>query len=170
MAMLIAGTILTSMFLPQDLPHMAAALEWRSEQRVIGMDLHWQPPPSHPLNMVTAETPHQHTVRSTPAPSTVSPGVEQWRSLVEEYFKPEDAPWAMAVMWCESQGDPNAKNPASSASGLFQHLASYWGERSAAAGWAGASIWDPEANVAVAAWLLAHGGRSHWTCTKKVTW
>lgn len=91
-------------------------------------------------------------------------GVEQWRGLVETYFQPEDVPWAMRVMWCESKGDPNAKNPRSSASGLFQHLATYWPERSAKAGWAGASIFDPEANIAVAAWLYSWGGSSHWVC------
>lgn len=93
-------------------------------------------------------------------------GVEQWRSLVEKYFHPEDVTWALRVMQCESGGNPNAKNSHSSASGLFQHLARYWPERSVKAGWAGASIWDPEANIAVAAWLFyaPHGGPSHWTC------
>jgi hypothetical protein len=48
---------------------------------------------------------------------------------------------------------------------LFQHLASAWEARSEAAGIAGASIWDPEANVAVAAWLFYEGGgKRHWTC------
>lgn len=93
-----------------------------------------------------------------------SASVERWRGLVEKYFKPRDVQWAMRVMECESRGDPNAKNPHSSASGLFQHLGSYWPERSTKAGWAGADIFDPEANIAVAAWLLDWGGRSHWVC------
>lgn len=90
--------------------------------------------------------------------------VEQWRPLVETYFLPADVPWAMRVMACESGGNPLAKNPNSSASGLFQHLARYWDARSAKAGWAGASIWDPEANIAVAAWLYYNSGPQHWTC------
>ena len=103
--------------------------------------------------------PHVHQLRRV-----YRPGVEQWRPLVEKYFQPDDVAWAMRVMACESGGDPYAKNPRSSASGLFQHLARYWDARSAKAGWAGASIWDPEANIAVAAWLYYTGGPGHWVC------
>ena len=91
-------------------------------------------------------------------------GVERWRSLVEKYFRPKDVEWALGVMSCESGGNPNAKNAHSSASGLFQHLARYWPERSVKAGWGGASIWDPEANIAVAAWLLDKAGKGSWVC------
>lgn len=71
----------------------------------------------------------------------------------------------MRVMACESGGNPLAKNPRSSASGLFQHLARLWPERSVKAGWPGADIFDPEANIAVAAWLYYYGGGpGHWVC------
>ena len=91
--------------------------------------------------------------------------VEYWRPLVSFYFEPEDVDWAVRIIDCESEGNPFAKNSRSSASGLFQHLASAWEKRSADAGWAGAPIWDPEANIAVAAWLFYEGGgKSHWTC------
>jgi len=92
------------------------------------------------------------------------PQVERWRPLVEWYFPADRVDWAMRVMACESGGDPLAKNPHSSARGLFQHLARYWPERAVAAGWAGADIFDPQANTAVAAWLLATGGPGHWVC------
>jgi len=105
---------------------------------------------------------HLHTTARIPIPYRGS--VEQWLPLVMTYFQAVDIPWAMRVMSCESGGSPTAKNPGSSASGLFQHLARYWPSRSVAAGWAGASIWDPEANIAVAAWLFYTGGRSHWVC------
>lgn len=92
-------------------------------------------------------------------------GAERWRRLVERYFEPDDVPWALRVMDCESRGDPWAKNPSSSASGLFQHLARFWPKRSLKAGWAGSSIFDPQANVAVAAWLFYDGGgKRHWVC------
>lgn len=89
--------------------------------------------------------------------------VERWRSLVAAYFRSDEVHKALHVISCESNGKPDAKNPGSSASGLFQHLARYWDSRSADAGWVGASIWDPEANVAVAAWLRdQRGGWRHW--------
>ncbi len=99
-----------------------------------------------------------------PPARTYSDQVEQWRPLVGSHFAADDIPWAMRVMNCESKGDPRARNPRSSASGLFQHLARYWAERSGKAGWEGADIFDPTANVAVAAWLFYSGGPSHWTC------
>ncbi len=94
--------------------------------------------------------------------------VEQWRSLVATYFRPGDVDRALRIMACESGGNPNImhdfSNPAS-ASGLFQHLGKYWVRRSAAAGFAGASIFDPTANVATAAWLRDQpGGWLHWVC------
>lgn len=103
-----------------------------------------------------------------PVPVTKWSGsVEQWRPLIEQYFQPADVAWAMQVIACESGGDPNAKNPRSSASGLFQHLARLWPDRSVKAGWAGASIWDPEANIAVAAWLVYEGGgKGHWNASR----
>lgn len=88
-------------------------------------------------------------------------------ALVFTYFQPDDVGRALAVMYCESGGDPDAKNPYSTASGLFQHLASMWPERSEAAGWDGRSVFEPEANVAVAAWLVYEGGGwSHWNASK----
>jgi hypothetical protein len=93
-----------------------------------------------------------------------SAGVEQWRPLVERYFAADQVERALRVMSCESGGSPTAANGSSSARGLFQHLGRYWESRSAAAGWAGASIFDPEANIAVAAWLQRSGGWGHWVC------
>lgn len=89
------------------------------------------------------------------------------RALVSSFFAPEDVNKAIRVAWCESSFNPAAVNPATGASGLFQHLPEEWAERSAAAGFPGASIFDPEANVGVAAWLLyeSPGGWSHWECS-----
>lgn len=90
--------------------------------------------------------------------------VERWRPLVSTYFPSDRIDWALHIIECESHGDPNAKNPRSTASGLFQHLASMWDDRAEAAGWAGSDVFDPLANVAVAAWLLETGGPGHWVC------
>lgn len=112
---------------------------------------------------------------SVPAPGVVvvdlsvptGAGAEGWRLLVEHFFEPPDVDRALAVMSCESNGDPDAKNPRSTASGLFQHLASQWGPRAEAIGYPDAGVFDPVANVAAAAWLVYHGGGwSHWNASK----
>ena len=105
--------------------------------------------------------PHTHTQRAR----TYTGGVERWRSLVATYFRAEDVNRAMRIMACESGGNPDAKHPRSSASGLFQNLGKYWTARSAAAGIPGADIFDPIASVIVAAWLRDQpGGWGHWVC------
>ncbi len=98
-------------------------------------------------------------------------GVEPWRPLVQKYFPTEMVDDALSVMYCESKGDPLSLNRYSAASGLYQHLPYYWPSRSASAGWEGADIFDPEANIAVTAWLVGRtiaGGNpdpwAHWVC------
>jgi soluble lytic murein transglycosylase-like protein len=96
--------------------------------------------------------------------------VEEWRYLVEQYFAADLVDEALAVMRCESLGDPLAYNPASGASGLFQFIPSTWAWASDGAGFAGASPFDPGANVGSAAWLVQRSidqGKdawTHWTC------
>lgn len=101
---------------------------------------------------------------------TIGEAAAAWRPLVAAYFPAYLVEEALAVVWCESRGRPSIVNPSSGASGLFQHLARYWSSRSSKAGYGGANILDPTANVAVAAWLARtslEAGLSpwaHWTC------
>ena len=96
--------------------------------------------------------------------------VERWRSLVEQYFAPELIDEALSIIDCESNGDPNARNPRSSASGLFQFLDRTWAHSSEQAGFQGESPFSPEANIAAAAWLVEYSlgvgdaPWAHWTC------
>jgi soluble lytic murein transglycosylase-like protein len=101
--------------------------------------------------------------KSVPSARVYNAGVEQWRPVVEQYFPANQVATAMRVMRCESGGNPGAVGKDNDI-GLFQHLARYWQDRSQKAGWAGASAYDPTANVAVAAWLQRTGGWSHWSC------
>ena len=102
-------------------------------------------------------------VRTTPITARgMGNDVEQWVPLILVYFPAAELDLVLCVMTAESGGNPNAYNPSSGASGLFQHIPKYWADRSTAAGWAGASIWDPVANTAVAAWLSARDGWGHW--------
>ena len=99
-------------------------------------------------------------------------GVEHWRPLVELYFPAERVGEAMQVMYCESRGNPDATNPTSDAAGLFQFLETTWSFASVKAGFPGASRYEPEANVAAAAWLVHYsivtdhprGAWGHWSC------
>lgn len=89
------------------------------------------------------------------------------RNIISKYFLTADVNRAIRIAWCESSFNPAAVNPASGASGLFQHLPEYWAERSTAAERPGGSIFDPDVNAAVAAWMLYSlpGGWSHWDCS-----
>ena len=135
-------------------------------------------PPVATLEELAARPPPSRTT-TTKAPRRSTrwiPAVEHWRVLVSEHFKPRDVETALRIIQCESRGDPEAKNPASSARGLFQHLERYWGptwrgdkirggNRAARAGVGDADIFDPVASTIVAAWLrYKAGGWTHWTC------
>ena len=120
------------------------------------------------------------TTTAAPTTSTVPPveggefppPVERWRPLVSVYFSGQLVAEALSIIRCESYGDPDVVNPASGASGLFQHMPAYWPERAAAAGFPGASIFDPEANIAGAAWLVGVSVESglppwyFWSCRR----
>lgn len=69
------------------------------------------------------------------------------------YFPTHRVEEALRIIDCESNGDPNAYNPYSGASGLFQFLPSTWATTAPKAGWAGHSVFEPEPNVSSAAWL-----------------
>jgi soluble lytic murein transglycosylase-like protein len=85
--------------------------------------------------------------------------VERWRDLVAAYFPASEVDTALAVMACESGGDPNAYNP-SGASGLMQVLAS-WADNF---GVLPDQLFDPETNIWIASELWADGGWTHWAC------
>ncbi len=97
-------------------------------------------------------------------------GVLQWAPLVAKYFPTNLQREALSVMWCESRGLPNAASPVSDARGLFQHKLKYWAPRAASAGFPGASVFHPEANIAASAWLVqssinrGNDPWSHWAC------
>lgn len=66
----------------------------------------------------------------------------------------------LRVARCESNLDPNAVNPSSNASGLFQFLPSTWETTP----YADQDIFDPVANAEAAAWMWSEGRRGEWVC------
>lgn len=143
-------------------------------------------PPNDSTTTTTPSTPTTNPPSPTttaPTTSTTSggggssswnhpPQVEQWRGLVQQFFPSNRVEEALRIIDCESNGDPNAHNPYSGAGGLFQFLPSTWETTSPAAGYAGYSVFDPEANVASAAWLanryqeLGYDYWHAWNCKR----
>ncbi|MBP1632819.1 MAG: calcium-binding protein, partial [Acidobacteria bacterium] len=82
---------------------------------------------------------------------------EEWWDLIEQAFN--ERAQAKQIAACESMGDIFQLSPSSPAGatvdGLFQHKSIYWENRAIAAGYPGASVFDPLANARVAAWMVA---------------
>lgn len=67
--------------------------------------------------------------------------------------------WALAR--CESTLNPRARNPSSSATGLYQILhPSTWRTTP----FAGFDVYSPYANSMAAGYMISHGRRSEWVC------
>lgn len=103
-------------------------------------------------------------------PPGITPEVERWRSTVAAHFPATRVDEALLIIQCESLGDPDAVNAFSGAAGLFQFLPGTWAVASVGAGVGDASVFDPSANTAAAAWLFGYyeangrDGWSPWTC------
>lgn len=67
---------------------------------------------------------------------------------------------------CESGFNPNARNPTSSASGVFQWIRSSWISYSARAGHGGRSVFEVWANVDTAGHAIATGGPGPWAASR----
>ncbi|HEX6947844.1 MAG TPA: transglycosylase SLT domain-containing protein [Acidimicrobiia bacterium] len=128
----------------------------RDEERRRQQDRPTPTPPAttttSPGNPTTTAPPSNPTT-TEPKDWSFPPQVERWRDLVSQYFPAARVDEALAVMRCESGGDPDAYNPYSGASGLFQFLPSTWETAAPKAGFPDASPFDPEPNIGTAAWL-----------------
>jgi Transglycosylase SLT domain len=69
------------------------------------------------------------------------------------------------IAQAESRFDPNAKNPRSTASGIFQFLNTTWA--STPQGRAGRSVFDWKANIDAGIWLYQTAGRYQWEVAVK---
>jgi uncharacterized protein YlxW (UPF0749 family) len=101
---------------------------------------------------------------SPPAP-TLAPPREVVMALIRDRFASlgsRTTERALCVAQRESNFDPLVVNPATGAAGVFQFMPSTWASLSDLAGRSGASVFDARANVAVAAWTVAHYGWHPW--------
>jgi hypothetical protein len=71
---------------------------------------------------------------------------------------------AWAIIRHESRGDPNAKNPSSTASGLWQFLISTF--NSTPYGKAGFSVFSPYASSLAAGWMHQQGRGNEWNISR----
>jgi hypothetical protein len=111
------------------------------------------------------------TAKARPAP-TLGPDEVAAEIVRRASYHGADAATMLRVATCESRLDPNAVNPSSGATGVFQWLppANAW---AATPHSRQVNIWalyrqgDPDAvfwDIDGAAWAFAHNMQSHWAC------
>lgn len=66
------------------------------------------------------------------------------------------------MMICESGGNSNSVGGGGRFHGLFQYMTSTWAGASAGAGYQGASIYNPEAQIYTTAWKISRQGYGAW--------
>lgn len=100
---------------------------------------------------------------AAPAPAQARSGdCGGWRDLIARHFPAEVVEDAVAVCECESHGDPSAHSRTNDR-GLFQIHWPIWADTFAEVTGT-ADGFDPEANVAFAAWLWSREGWRPWAC------
>jgi soluble lytic murein transglycosylase-like protein len=102
------------------------------------------------------------TTSLTPTEARAAAPSDTQRIILDAFapLGPDSQSWALRVAGCESGYNPNAVNPSSGASGLFQFLPSTW----SSSPYAGQSPFDPVANSHAAAWLYSRSGPAAWEC------
>lgn len=86
--------------------------------------------------------------------------IERWRPLVSLYFPPNEIETALCIIDHESNGDPDADNPRSSARGLFQILGSLWAPHY---GVSRADLYHPLTNTRIAVDIWETYGWGAWS-------
>lgn len=110
------------------------------------------------------------TVRQPVIPSynQASSGNAEVDNLIEQYASaygvPEKAGKIKKMVWCESKGDPNAKNRYSTAGGIAQYLDSTWANT--AQGQAGLSKYDPQAAAEAIVIDVSQGLEYKWNASR----
>jgi soluble lytic murein transglycosylase-like protein len=89
-------------------------------------------------------------------PIPINSATYSWLPLLEAHFAQDLVLDALVIIQCESLGDPNAVNPYSGASGLFQFMPGTWAVASVEAGVGSSSVFDGEANIIAASWLTEY--------------
>ncbi len=102
------------------------------------------------------------------APTAVrANGAPYWEGVVREAAARHGVSpdWLASTCACESGFDPNAVNPITGDSGLFQYNRSTWAEFSGYRGIAVPDIWDGHAQAEMSGWAFANGYAHRWCCS-----
>ena len=155
MAILLAATLTLT-------PTADAVEAWPEVTPFQDVNTQWDTHKVQEQGEVSVSSPHNPP--ASPAPGVHrgmgSGDVEQWRSLVSSYFPAGQVDNALCVINSESGGNPNARNPNSTASGLFQIMASVW---AAHYGTTYEGLYNPETNTSIAASIYGHSGWEPWS-------
>ena len=100
------------------------------------------------------------TIRRLQRTLRYSPTIQEAVTLATIAYPAFTESRAWAIIRHESQGNPNAKNRSSTASGLYQFLTSTW----ASTPYGRTSIWNPYAASLAAGWMHQQGRRCEWWC------
>ncbi len=119
-----------------------------------------------PTQATSTTTGPTTTTTTTPSSTTTAPeswppipissATYGWRPLLEAHFAQDLVLDALVIIQCESVGNPDAVNPYSGASGLFQFMPGTWAVASVGAGVGDRSVLDGEANIMAASWLAEY--------------
>lgn len=92
---------------------------------------------------------------------------EEIQELIKHYAQAYniDSALPLRIGMCESGYQWNAKNPRSTASGVYQYLSSTW--KNTPEGKQGKSVLDPKANINAAIRHIATKGTSPWNASRK---
>lgn len=103
-------------------------------------------------------------------PTVHTGDVEQWRGLVAQYFPAGQVEYALAIMRCESGGNPNARGDMhlTFAGGAYGYSVGLFQIRQLPGRPSTEWLLNPENNVKHAYGMWASSGWAPWSCSRRV--
>lgn len=164
---IVAGAVLAVLIFWGALPAQGHSIdEYEAHKRVLVERMESQGVDSTTVaayvDWIARHTDHEHPappLRRSSSISAQSVG-DSWEGLVRAHFPESELATALRVIECESHGNPNARNPSSGASGLFQVMP-FWADHF---GVSRESLFAAEVNVAIARKVWDEQGWGAWVC------